>query len=1185
MKVTRLISRAAPPGRSFTSQSPRGFALVIALSLMVLLTVLVTGLLSLSAISLRASGQGEAAAVARNHARLGLMLALGELQRDLGPDRSISAPASAVVTSAKQPHLTGAWESWRWDPAQSPSPDHASKRGKFRGWLVSTADPSLAKNPDFPGSVAGDDGVDLVSDFSHRSVSTSVKAARIATANGSKSPGRFAWAVFDESTKAAIDLGDPAEPLSKGEEIAGRLVPPRFRADALDPALASLATPDRLFTLETAVVPGGLKTAEEFRKRFHDFTTGSLGLLTDTANGGVKTDLTSLFEAATFPRSAFPADTLYASTASSAPRWNYLYDHYRKYKTLGNAGSGGPTYVPTTATDLKVTATGNDLSPVSERLIPVIAKLQILFSVVSHHAHFPDRMNFLNTSGVPKGNENHAVPHLVYEPVVTLFNPYDVALNLQKLRVRVWDPPVGFRFAKIDKQKGITAWYRTEMANGQFHGLARFNLTDEANPAARKSFTLVLADGTSQAIGSSLKLDPGEVKVFSARVEQNWTWGFENQNISEPRSFFDWGPWRNFGNADRRTSNQFGVEAVPGWDTRAGLQTDHMSYGNGGRPANTRYDFETWPSGFVSIRMTDDVLVEARAERTNGATTTIPDFQVDLLAGRNPDVTQDILRSYKFRFADLAAEISENPAKPVISRTYNVAQTIQKVNDMTRGFKKPFAVLEMAARTTREVVDDSKAWLYNNPVVEGNEHNSTVVGAANQSYDVRLLELTSYTSFPGIEIDPVSKRGYFGASRTSTEGSSHVPMFKVPLAPAASLAELIPANLVSGSRLPRVVHPFGNSRAHPLLPSNAVSRSLGGTTVLDHSYFINDALWDTYFFSSATAYGTGVMTSTRSRRDVLQGMLDRSRPALNSRLTSVSAEGDATKLAERLDALGDIERSRELATHLGVSGPFNLNSTSVDAWRAVLSSLRDREITAWKNRATANPDATPFVRTGLPLTAPTDGGANPNVLGQIRWAGYRSLDDTQIEDLAEAIVAEITARGALDKAPALSLAEFINRRPGGAGDLHSLAGLLQTAIDKSGVNEAFHSLDSLTLSSATISTARKRGAVTLQAMDGKSAEGAPSILTQGDLLGALAPIATVRGDTFKIRSYGEATDADGKTVLARAWCEATVQRVPEFVDPADPASTAESALKSEANKKFGRRFQVVAFRWLNADEI
>jgi len=1181
MNRIRRFSRSTGPGR----RSPRGFALVVALSLMVLLTVLVTGLLSLSAISLRASGQGEAAAVARNHARLGLMLALGELQRDLGPDRSVSATAATVVNAPKQPHLTGAWEGWRWDPAQSATPDYSGKRGRFRGWLISTADTATAADPNFPSTPAGQDDAALVANYNHRNLATEVRAAKITANNGSKSPARFAWAAFDESAKAAIDLGDPAQPLSREEEIAGRFAPHRFRADALDPALASLATPDRLVSLETAVVPASPGSTEQFRKRFHDFTTGSIGLLTDTARGGLKTDLTSLFEAATFPSSAFTAGTLYSTTAASAPRWNYLYDHYRKYKTLTAAGTGTPTYAPNAATDLGVSASGNNPSPSTERLIPVIAKMQIVFSIVSHHAHFPDRVQFLDTNGVPRGNENFAVPHIVYEPVVTLFNPYDVALNLQRLRVRVWDPPVGFRFAKVDKQKGVTAWYRTEMANGQFQGLARFNHTDEGNPSARKAFTLVLSGGTSEAIGNSLRLDPGEVKVFSARVEQNWTWAFENQSFANPRSFFDWGVYRNFGNVDNRTSNQLGIEAVPGWDTRAGLQTDHLSYGNGSRPQNTKYDFEGWAGGFVSTRMTDDVIVEARPERSNGGNTTIPDFQVDLLAGRNPDVTQDLLRRYSFRFADLNAEISENPTKPVISRTFNVAQIIQKPNDRTRGFKKPFAVLEMSARTTREVVDDSKAWLYNNPVVEGADHNSTVVGATNQSYDVRLLELTSYTTFPGIEIDPASNRGYFGASRASTEGSSHVPMFKVPLAPAASLGELIPSNLVSGSRLPRVLHPFGNSRAHPLIPANAVSRTLGGTTVLDHSYFLNDALWDGYFFSSATAYGGGVIGANRSRREVLQGMLDRSRPALNARLTPVSSNGDAAGLAQELDTMSDLDRARVLAAHLGIRGPFNLNSTSVDAWRAVLSALRDRQVTAWRNRGTSNPGTTPFVRTGLPLTAPTDGGVNPNVLGQIRWAGYRSLDDAQIETLAEAIVAEITARGALDKAPPLSLAEFINRRPGAPGDLHSLAGLLQTAIDRSGVNNNFHALDSLDLNSATISAARRRGAVTLQAMDGKSAEGAPSILTQGDLLGALAPIATVRGDTFKIRSYGEATNADGTTVLARAWCEATVQRVPEFVDPTDAPATAEAALQSAANRRFGRRFQIVSFRWLNADEI
>ncbi len=93
------------------------------------------------------------------------------------------------------------------------------------------------------------------------------------------------------------------------------------------------------------------------------------------------------------------------------------------------------------------------------------------------------------------------------------------------------------------------------------------------------------------------------------------------------------------------------------------------------------------------------------------------------------------------------------------------------------------------------------------------------------------------------------------------------------------------------------------------------------------------------------------------------------------------------------------------------------------------------------------------------------------------------------------------------------------------------------------------------------------------------------MVTQGDLMAALAPIATVRGDTFKIRSYGEATSPDGKTVLARAWCEAVVQRNPDFIDAVDAAQTATSALSSISNKNFGRRFSIISFHWLDEAEL
>ena len=53
----------------------------------------------------------------------------------------------------------------------------------------------------------------------------------------------------------------------------------------------------------------------------------------------------------------------------------------------------------------------------------------------------------------------------------------------------------------------------------------------------------------------------------------------------------------DFGNKDGRTGQTFGIETVPGWDPRAGLQTDHLSYGNG-RPQPTRYDIEIANNAF-----------------------------------------------------------------------------------------------------------------------------------------------------------------------------------------------------------------------------------------------------------------------------------------------------------------------------------------------------------------------------------------------------------------------------------------------------------------------------------------------------------------------------------------------------------------------------------------------------------
>ena len=152
------------------------------------------------------------------------------------------------------------------------------------------------------------------------------------------------------------------------------------------------------------------------------------------------------------------------------------------------------------------------------------------------------------------------------------------------------------------------------------------------------------------------------------------------------------------GNIDNRNKDPMGIESFPGWDTRAGLQVDHISYGS--RPTATRYDFEQqhgMDGGWLCIKLDDTFTVNAKALRTQppGAE---PDFGVDLLAAVNPDVTTDLLRGIDFRFNDVTQEISATPKNPVIQRTFRMRDILQKPDDTSHGGKTPFAVLTMKLR-------------------------------------------------------------------------------------------------------------------------------------------------------------------------------------------------------------------------------------------------------------------------------------------------------------------------------------------------------------------------------------------------------------------------------------------------------------------------------------------------------
>ena len=184
------------------------------------------------------------------------------------------------------------------------------------------------------------------------------------------------------------------------------------------------------------------------------------------------------------------------------------------------------------------------------------------------------------------------------------------------------------------------------------------------------------------------------------------------------------------------------------------------------------------------------------------------------------------------------------------------------------------------------------------------------------------------------------------------------------------------------------------------------------------------------------------------------------------------------------------------------------------------------------------------------------------------------------------IVEEVRQRG-----PFLSMSEFVNRQIGPTGPL-SLSGALEAAIAKSEINEKQNAvfpgtfLNQVPITTEDISDPKLYNYKTPDATTGNPAAGAPGWINQGDLMRILEPAATVRGDTFVIRSYGEAQDPGG-SITARAYAEAVVQRVPEYVDPADRPSlnAAVDPTAKPVNKTFGRRFNVVSFRWLSKNEI
>lgn len=228
-----------------------GFALVLTVVLLALLLLALLALSVLSRVGTDIAGSATYQTRARQHALLGLQVALGELQRLAGEDAVVTGMAglSGVPAGANNParHWCGVWTS----------------EGEFLGWLASGASGSAVPALDGSDAIAllatGALGADAT-DKEH--VRALLLPVAINNSQGdSVSHGGYAWWVGDEGVKLSAVLPDDEAPVSGGKHAIDELVA------ALSPDAPNLARAEAYAQL--AYVPASPLTPGQLQSNLH----------------------------------------------------------------------------------------------------------------------------------------------------------------------------------------------------------------------------------------------------------------------------------------------------------------------------------------------------------------------------------------------------------------------------------------------------------------------------------------------------------------------------------------------------------------------------------------------------------------------------------------------------------------------------------------------------------------------------------------------------------------------------------------------------------------------------------------------------------------------------------------------------------------------------------------------------
>ena len=1206
--------------------SNKGFALISTIIIMSLLLMLSLAMLNSSTVEQKTTNTTNDQERARANAKLALTIAIAELQQAAGPDQRVTATASILDTSpetieidgVENPHWLGSWNtSLNGQPTvgnhdsneylsdlrnTSAYSSQSWKDQYLNKWLVS-GNPSDARD-----AVSGDSIFLVKEGTAGDDVTRHVRAPLVEVSDG-ESKGSYAWWISDQALKIRMNtvspyaskVADKTNPddggyynLMGAQNPALSFIPDRASSpfqgfEDMTPAEIEKIISFNETTLANFSSAAAADISLQLKKSYHDLGVHQLSVYSDPVNGGLQKDLTTLLEG---PASGVRGITSLnlpsvkgetpiipgAHHTNTGPKLEHLRSWYQLKNTLTSPSlgkhEGDPNESPNTFYGGDQGYAVDYVSARQTGLQPYIADCKLQWDFSKYGTDFV---------------------RLHLYPTVTLWNPHNVTLKGQRYLIMVTRPPI-------------------HGGNVTVGGKALLKTSENNNWRALWGSP---AHGSIYFVTEPVDIGPGEALVFTPKVSGGIAGSATPYN---PNSFD-----KNVLTATDPVSNtNFYVNSTLKVDPTVNLSNKPVQYG---LPTGVNSSI-----GWGSVCYLKDA---AGSGSISLGTVRSQQYATIHRIRNNYNGDKTSWWWYVYNKNNHPANNASSPGFDDYATTSNrKSPRLWYIQFRNRWFDEAVERISIGQRWGR-----GTGLLYGVPSVSLYNMRATVEHRSPFSYYQdwtryapvgKMIPWASeqYQQNPDFSPSYVNGKNLgspFGPHGIWTASNTRYPLFDVPNKSTGvlSLANFQHAQVsylpwhpsyVIGSAHadPRSDRQFTSNKSYlastsrwqgdlgkhrpgvwdrmVLKSKHQITSGKPEVLIYDIAYETNHHLWDQYFLSSIPFNASGSANPTVDWEPTTGDTLPLGRNIVNP-FRKESLQDIKDNLSSEWDYA--FYRGAEM---LMKQGGFSVQSTSVEAWKAVLGSLAENARPTADGTAVAGNTFSRFL-------VPIKSNATPtNARSEATWQGLRNLSDSEITFLAEKMVEEVKIR-----APFLGMSDFVNRRlitKSNDPKDTSMFGSLQSAIEKADINQIFHQADSRTTTEdypnggSNKQHASGGRPLDIDSITKSKAFAFPAYLTQADVLQSISPMLTARGDTFVIRAYGEAKDSSGR-VTARAWCEATVQRTPEFMDPTNDAHTpvtlpdgSANPLKrvpnpalSEINQKFGRKFVITNFRWLSPKEI